>query len=332
MRKDFQVMFVQKEQAALVERDFDPALAPGQILGQNLLSLISTGSERGGFTQQFRPEQYPMPTGSSSIARVIGVGEGVTRYREGDLFYHGDNHTLLVKADEGETVPVPPSLEPEKALFARYAAVSMTSIYRMGAKPVDKIIVTGLGLVGLMCAQVLGAMGFEVYAVDPSQERREIARETNVRNVGPRLSAWPELAKSAGGMLECSGNELALRDAIPYLRPGSDVFQVGVPWHKTSEWDAHTLLYDLFYGYISLHGGWEWYLPKKGTEFQPHSNYYHIGTVMKLIADGKVAVVPGMYELRDPRECGKVYGEIAIPRMKPTSMMLDWRDLGREIG
>ena len=77
MRKDYRVTFIQKEQAALVERDMDETLKPNQVLGQNLLSLISTGSERGGFTQQFRPEQYPMQTGSSSIARVLEGGEGV---------------------------------------------------------------------------------------------------------------------------------------------------------------------------------------------------------------------------------------------------------------
>jgi hypothetical protein len=77
---------------------------------------------------------------------------------------------------------------------------------------------------------------------------------------------------------------------------------------------------------VSLHGGWEWYLPKKSTEFEPHGNYYHIRSAMQLIADGKIIVNPEMYELRDPRDCGKVYREIAIPRMKPTSMMLDWRN------
>ncbi len=326
MLTDYRVTFIQKEQATLVERELDETLKPNQILGQNLLSLISTGSERGGFTQQFRPEQYPMQTGSSSIAKVLKVGEGVTRYKAGDLFYHGENHTLYVMADQDDTVPVPAGVEPEKALFGRYAAVSMTSIYRMRAKPVDKIIVTGLGLVGLMCAQVLTCMGFEVFAVDPSPERRAIAAETNLKNIGEKLAIWPELIKKAGGMLECSGNELALRDAIPFMRPGSDIFQVGVPWHKTSDWDAHTLLYDLFYAYVSLHGGWEWYLPKKSTEFEPHGNYYHIQTAMQLIADGKIIVNPSMYELRDPKDCNRVYSEISIPRMKPTSMMLDWRN------
>lgn len=327
MLKDYRVMITGKEQAELTECQLTDRLSDGQILGQNLISLISTGSERSGYTQQFRPEQYPMPTGSSSVARVIGVGPGVNGYKIGDLFFHGEHHTKYTVLHESDTVAVPAGLEPEKALFGRYAAVSMTSVYRMRAKAVDRVIVTGLGLVGLMGAQMLNCMGYEVYAVDPSPARREIAAQTNLTNIAAALEEWPHLKKSAGGMIECSGNENALRSAIPFMRPNSDIFQVGVPWEKKSDWDAHTLLYDLFYAYVSIHGGWEWFLPKKSTEFEPHSNYYHISTAMKLIAENKVIVVPQMYELRDPRDCDQVYRDITIPKMCPVSMMFDWSRL-----
>lgn len=325
MLKDYRVQFTQKEKAELRPFELEDAAAPGMVLGQNVISLISTGSERGGYTQQFRPEQYPMSTGSSSVAKVVKVGEGVTNLKPGDLFFHYENHNKYVVAPAVECIPVPKGLAPEKALFGRYSAVSMTSIYRMKAKPVDSVAVTGLGLVGLMCAQVLVCMGYNVYAVDPSAERREIALGTNLTNVAESLDAWPEMKQSLGALLECSGNENALRAAIPYMRPGSDAFQVGVPWHKNSDWDAHTLLYELFYAYVSLHGGWEWFLPKTPGEFDPHSSVFHVQNAMQLIADGKMVVQPEMYELRDPRDCDKVYSEIAMPRMRPTSMMLDWR-------
>jgi threonine dehydrogenase-like Zn-dependent dehydrogenase len=324
---DYWVVFTGKEEAALVEKDFDDLPGPREITGRNLISLISTGSERGGFTQQFPLDQYPMRTGSSSIARVTRVGAEVTRYKPGDLFFHDKHHALRVRTAEEDTVTVPPGAPPERLIFGRYAAVSMTSIFRMRARPVDIVAVTGLGLVGLMCAQVLVCMGYEVYGVDPSPERRGIAALTTLKNIAPGLDAWPALTKSLGALLECSGNENALRDALPFMRPGSDIFQVGVPWHKNSEWDAHSLLYDLFYAYVSLHGGWEWYLPKKPRDFEIHSSYYHVRTAMELIAEEKMRIVPEMYELRDPRDCPGVYKDIAKPRMAPTAMILDWRVL-----
>ena len=169
---DYRVTFMEKGRAALVRHPFDGGAAAGEIVGKNLLSLISTGSERGGFTQDFPADSYPMETGSSSIAQVLEVGEGVTGFAPGDLFYHNGHHTRYVRLPQGDAIAVPGGAEPEKVLFGRYAAVSMTSIYHMKARAVDNIIVTGQGMVGVMCAAVLQAFGFEVYAVDPSPERR----------------------------------------------------------------------------------------------------------------------------------------------------------------
>lgn len=178
---DYCVTFTAKQKAGLIAHPFDSRPEPGEIVGENILSLISTGSECGGF---LTGSQFPCETGSSSIARAIAVGENVTELSPGDLFYHNGHHTKYVKLDAGDAIPLPIGIQPEKALFGRYAAVSMTSIYRMKAKPVDKIIVTGLGMVGLLCACTLQAFGFLVCAVDPSPVRRETACLAGLAYVG----------------------------------------------------------------------------------------------------------------------------------------------------
>lgn len=327
---DYRVTFLKKQQAALVPHPIDLAPAPGGLVGENVISLISTGSERGGFTQDFPPESYPMETGSSSIARVIAVGDGVDGYQVGDLFYHNGHHTRYARLDASDAIPVPAGAKPEEVIFGRYAAVSMTSVYKMKAKPVDWVIVTGQGMVGMMCAATLQAFGFRVYAIDPSAERRDAARQAGLLHVGESLEQLGAAKQSCGALLECSGNENALHAAIPYLRKGAEAFQIGVPWHKTSDWDAHTLLYELFYAYISIHGGWEWSLPLKNDDFHVHTSFGHIRTAMELIAQGKVIVPEIMYELRDPARCNDVYTEITVPRMRPTSMILDWRQFKEE--
>ena len=136
--------------------------------------------------------------------------------------------------------------------------------------------------------------------------------------------------QSCGALMECSGNGNALHDAIPYLRHGAEVFQIGVPWHKYSDWDAHDLLYELFYAYISIHGGWEWSIPLKNDDFHAHSSYSHIQTAMEMIAGGKIKIPEAMYELRSPADCNQVYADIAAPVMRPVSMILDWRQFKEE--
>lgn len=322
---DYRVTFTGQCQAELIAHDFNSTPAPGELVGENVFSLISTGSERGGYTQKFPDSSYPMETGSSSIARVLAVGEGVTGFKPGDLFYHNEHHTRYVRLNAGDAILAPVGEAPEKVLFGRYAAVSMTSIYKMKAKPADTVAVTGQGMVGAMCAAVLQAFGFRVYAVDPSPQRQAISKEMGIKNVGASLEELHAAQQSCAALLECSGNEKALQAALPYLRHGADVYQIGVPWHKTSDWDAHDLLYQIFYGFLSVHGGWEWSIPRKDDEFHSHSSFSHIASAMEMIAEGKIRIPDSMYELRSPWDCDKVYQEITAPRMNPTSVIFDWR-------
>lgn len=324
MMTDYRVTFTGQQHAELLAHPFDDIAAPGELVGENLYSLISTGSERGGYTQKFADGNYPMETGSSSIARVLAVGEGVTDFAPGDLFYHNEHHTRYVKISASDAIAVPGGAQPQKVLFGRYAAVSMTSIWKMKAKPADSVAVTGLGMVGAMCAAVLQVFGFYVYAVDPSRERRESAKKIGIFHVGGSLQELQVPEKSLNALLECSGNENALSAALPCLRQGAEVFQIGVPWHTTSDWSAHDLLYSIFYGFLSIHGGWEWSIPRKSDEFHSHSSASHIASAMQMIADGRITIPDSMYELRDPRNCDKVYQEITAPRMNPTSMIFDW--------
>lgn len=325
---DYQVCILRRGQAALVPCPFDPEPRGDELVGENLLSLISTGSERGGITQDF--SNYPIKTGSSSIARVTAVGKDVTGFAPGDLVYHSGPHARYVKMKAGDAIPVPEGAKPEHAIFGRYAAVSMTSIFRMRAKPVDQVIVTGLGMVGVMCAAVLQAFGFRVYAVGHSGTRRENARAAGIPYVGESLEALGVARQGCGALMECSGNETALRDAIPYLRRGAEVFQIGVPWQKRSDWDAHDLLYQLFYAYISIHGGWEWSIPWKDDDFHIHSSCGHIRSAMEMIAGGQITIPDTMYDLRSPAECAGIYAELAAGSMEAVSVMLDWRQFREE--
>ena len=326
MLKDYRVAFLKPCTASLITRDFDETTGEGEIFGRNILSMISTGSERGGFTSEYAPSCYPMETGYSSIGQVISVGEGVTGFKPGDLFYHDGHHNLYVKAKANDVITLPEGIILEEALFGRFAAVTMTSMFHSKSKPVDNVVVTGLGLVGLMGAQMLKNFGYCVYGIDPSADRRNVAKKSGLENVAESIDEWPKLKGKVAVLYECSDNEKALSSVISYMRKGGEVFQVGVPWEKTSDWDAHTLLYSIFYGFISVHSGFEWSIPRKEDDFHSHSNYSHIRTAMEMIADGRVKIADDMYELRDPRECGQVYQEILIPRMKPTSIMFDWRN------
>ena len=280
-----------KGRAALVRHPFDGAAAAGEIVGKNLLSLISTGSERGGFTQDFPADSYPMETGSSSIAQVLEVGRGGDRVCPPAICFITTGTTPGTFGCRRATPsPCPAAQSRKGSVWALCRGVDDLDLTYTKARAVDNIIVTGQGMVGVMCAAVLQAFGFEVYAVDPLVERRAAAREAGIRRVGESLA---ELG-AAGEKLRCAHGvqrqrECPARRAVLTCEPRrARFFQIGVPGKKNSDWDAHSLLYGMFYAYVSIQGGWEWSIPLKSDEFHAHSSFEHIRTAMQLIADGRL--------------------------------------------
>lgn len=84
------------------------------------------------------------------------------------------------------------------------------------------VAVVGAGTIGLLCAQVVRAAGADVTIIDPDEARRRIAEEVGIRTApSPQAGAFDVV-------IECVGNESALRGAIDGLRKGGTVLVVGV--------------------------------------------------------------------------------------------------------
>ena len=80
--KDYAVQFVAREQAELrvVERDSTP-LAPDEIAGRSLVTLISAGTEStGSYTSE---GGHPRGSGYAGVFEVESVGEGVDDIKAG---------------------------------------------------------------------------------------------------------------------------------------------------------------------------------------------------------------------------------------------------------
>jgi threonine dehydrogenase-like Zn-dependent dehydrogenase len=202
----------------------------------------------------------------------------------------------------------------------------MTTLIETQIRPTEPVIITGLGIVGLMAAEVFAHSGYEVYAVDPVESRRDTARACGIGHVLAKLADAPELKGRAGLALECSGFEQAAIESFDYIRKGGELSLVGVPWFRSTDADAHTLFLKIFYGYVHVYSGWEWSLPRHPAEFLPNSNYGSFGKAMDWIRDGYLKV-DGVYELESPRNCDRVYSEISTGKLKTTCAIFDWRGL-----
>lgn len=323
---NLKVIFTQEQKAELTHDDFDFSLcADHEIIGKVLVSVISSGSERGGYMNYFGGNTYPCETGYAAVAKVLRVGSAVTTVNPGDLIFSQAPHQLYVRVTDDNIVAVPPDMPPEHAVLCRFPAVSMTSMLHTSIRPVEPIVVTGLGVVGLTCAQMMEHCGYEVYAVDPSALRCQTAEACGLRHVFSSIESIPGLKGKAGAVFECSGSEQATFGAFDYLRKGGEIFLIGVPWRRTTEVYAHDLLVKIFNGFLKVHSGWEWSLPLHAADFTPYSNYGSFETAMGWIRDGFIRV-DSIYELADPKDCDAIYQRIANNQLVKTCAIFDWRN------
>lgn len=326
MSTNYSVMFTKRQKAELVPSVFNDTPAPHEIIGKTIVSVISNGSESGGFLYGAEEGFYPCETGYSNILQVTEVGADVKDIHPGDLVFSMTPHKLYNKVSAKDVFCVPKDIPVEKAALCRFPGVSMTAILSSKIKPTEPVMVSGLGIVGLMCAQVIQHCGYYVYAFDPNEKRQETARACGLKYVGSSAESFGLSPKSIGLAIDCSGNDNATLSMIPYVRQLGDLALVGVPWRCTSEVTAHDLLRQIFYSYLHIYSGWEWSLPLHSGDFDPNSNLRSMETALRWISDGFI-VTDGIYELFDPRDCNSLYTTIVAGQLEKPCAIFDWRGL-----
>ena len=204
-----QVTFTAHKKAELLEvPPVSGPLDPRKIRGKSLVSLTSPGTE---LNWGFLGKDFPSCPGYANVFEVLEVGSGISAIRPGDIVFGAANHVEIVDAVGAEVIPVPNGLKPEVAVFSRLMGVSMSTLNTAAAHPPARVLVTGLGPVGNLAAQVFSRCGYTVTAVDPVDARRHAARECGLNDVRANLKeACHDLEGKVALHVECSGHEQAV--------------------------------------------------------------------------------------------------------------------------
>ncbi len=291
------VRFTSPMQAELVTEPLATAeLAPTQVAGRTLVSLVSAGTELACYRGLIG--SFPMGSGYASVFEVERVGAEVADLAPGDCVFCMGPHQLYQRQERAGVAPLPDGLAPERAAFARLMGVTQATLVTTKARPPAPVLVTGLGLVGNLGAQVFAACGYEVTACDPDAARRELASRLRHRRVVER-APMEELEGRVDLVLECSGHEAAALDGCRVVRKGGEVVLTGVPWERHTDLTAHELLHAVFYRYVVLRSGWEWEVPHHAGDFRPGSLFANFAAGLRGWRRGRCA--PRAWPSRAPR-------------------------------
>jgi threonine dehydrogenase-like Zn-dependent dehydrogenase len=317
------VAYTARRTVALI--DFAPEdapLKPGEIAGRTLTTLVSPGTEINGSFDVDRVE--PLVGGYAAVFEVTAVGADVVDIVPGQRVLSMGPHTAWQRSMRSDVVLVPAGLSAVRAVFARLMAVSWATLTTTNARPPDRVLVTGLGIIGNLAAQIFGAAGYRVTACDPLESRRLLAAGVGLTDLCKALEGRIDPTPAPMLAVECSGHEQAAVDCCRSIAKGGEVVLVGVPWKKRTDLAAFELLHAVFHRYVHLRSGWEWELPYHASDFRQGNTLENLAGAMDWILSDRVLVDPLQCTV-SPTEAQRIYDSLYRQEGDFLSAVFDWR-------
>ncbi len=153
---------------------------------KQVIEKIQSDGLRPTLEAVFRKLGEPLPLGYCNAGEVIAVGEGVSEFQIGDRVASNGHHAEIVNVPKNLVAKIPDSVSYDEAAFTIIGAIGLQGIRLINPSFGETIVVTGLGLIGLISAQLLKANGCRVIGLDFDQKKIELAKNWGIEafNVG----------------------------------------------------------------------------------------------------------------------------------------------------
>ena len=196
-----------------------PTVKSGQLLIQTTRSLVSLGTEKmlvefgkASLIQKARqqPEKVkmvldkiktdglmptletvfnkleaPLPLGYCNVGKVIDVGDRVTNFKVGDRVASNGQHAEFVSVPQNLAAHIPDDVSDDEAVFTVIGSIGLQGIRLINPTMGETIVVIGLGLIGLLAAEMLIANGCKVIGYDLDDNKVEIAKTKGIIAFNP---------------------------------------------------------------------------------------------------------------------------------------------------
>jgi len=261
-------VFARLGEAVVLDVDA-PTVRPGEVLVETAFSTVSTGTEQGILRRSLESpgtdDEYPgteprwpkirsgrpaplLPRsaipgysslGYSAAGIVVEVGPGVEGLRPGmRVACSGSqcaHHAETIAVPVNLVTPVPAGLGLREAAFVTLGAIAMESLRKADLRFGETVVVYGLGILGLLAAQVAQAAGMYVVGLDIDETRTSWARSLGVGTTGHPDDADRLVAEATDGfgadavlLGVVTESDRPLNHALGLVRQRGTVVVVGV--------------------------------------------------------------------------------------------------------
>lgn len=127
----------------------------------------------------------PLPLGYCNVGKVVALGEGVTEFKIGDRVASNGHHAEFVNVPKNLVAHIPENVTDEEATFTVVGAIGLQGIRLCNPTFGETVVVVGLGLIGLITAELLVANGCKVIGIDLDAQKIEIAKSKGIATINP---------------------------------------------------------------------------------------------------------------------------------------------------
>ena len=152
---------------------------------KQVLDKIKTDGLQPTLEAVFNKLGQPLPLGYCNVGRVVAVGRGVSEFQVGDRVASNGNHAEYVCVPKNLVVKVPDNVTDDQASFTVIGSIGLEGVRLLKPELGETIVVVGLGLIGLIVAQLLRANGCRVIGVEFDQAKLDLAAKWGVIPVNP---------------------------------------------------------------------------------------------------------------------------------------------------
>lgn len=211
----------QPRQLVWREEPLPAAPAPGALLCETLVSAISPGTELGayvGLPPLRDGTGYPRVQGYCNVARVLAVGDGVTGLAPGDRVLSFSSHRSHFQITAGDVLlRLDPAMEAGHIACSYLFHLGYEAVLRAGVRPGSRVLVIGMGVLGLAAVALAARAGATVTALTAHPRAAERAQALGARQVLARDDAQALAALQADVVVTTTNGwadwDIALRAA-----------------------------------------------------------------------------------------------------------------------
>ena len=335
-----------------------PAAGRGQVLIRTSRTLISAGTERmlvefgkAGWLEKARQQpdkvrmvldkvrtdglvptfeavrnklDQPLPLGYCNVGTVMESGAGVTGLARGDRVVSNGKHAQAVAVPVNLCARVPDAVSDEAAAFTVLASIGLQGVRLIEPTLGEAVVVSGLGLIGLLSVQLLRAHGCRVLGVDFDPARLAMARRFGAEVVDLSLGQDPVAqaqAFSRGRGVDAvlvtastSSSEL-MHQAAQMCRKRGRIVLVGVVGLELSRADFYEKEISFRVSCSYGPGRYDPNYEEKGQDypvgFVRWTEQRNFEAVLDMMADGRLDVAPLLSHRFDVAQAQQAYELIA---------------------